>query len=109
MMWSSSIINIMKIYDPLPVVEVSDFACLRRQVRSTYLVDEVQVFLGGMIMLNFVLNLVQAQMPNMQDGSPEAIAFDNIDLGFTALFTAELAVNMFGTFPREFLGNAWNW
>ena len=56
--------------------------------------DFTQVTVAGLIMANFVANICESSVkPSHQSQK----IFDGVDLVFTAIFTAELLVNMFAT------------
>jgi hypothetical protein len=52
---------------------------------------------------NFILNVIEAQIGNTFDESNWSSTFDTLNLVFTALFTAELCVNLFVNWFTPFI------
>ena len=59
-------------------------------------------------MLNFGLNIVEAQYTLLPNTDPTSILFSNFDLIFTVLFTVELVVNLFSNLVKAFIRDPWN-
>mmetsp|Transcript_1389 Transcript_1389/g.3032 ORF Transcript_1389/g.3032 Transcript_1389/m.3032 type:complete len:772 (-) Transcript_1389:640-2955(-) len=106
--WSETITRVMTSYVGYPVVRMNRIETIRRKVRWFYVGDRCQVFVAGIIMCNFLLNIFEAHF-NAPPDSPLAGAFDQIDLLFTVFFTVELVINIFATWFAEFVSDGWNW
>ena len=62
---------------------------------------------------NFAVNVSEAQLVNIrsnEDGTRSATsrALEGVDVAFTAVFTAELLVNLYAHWLRPFLADGWN-
>jgi voltage-gated sodium channel len=77
----------------------------RMVVRSYYLMPLTALIIVGLILANFLLSILQAQLP---PGKTD-LAFDMLDNAFTCIFSVELVVNLIATWPNEFLADAWNY
>ena len=59
-----------------------------------------------LIIGNFVLNVIQAQVDATEEYER---LFDLADVIFASIFLVELLINMFGTMVNEFVSDWWNW
>lgn len=66
----------------------------------------VQLAISLVIIGNFVVNVMQAQLKATEENER---LFDLSDIIFTSLFLVELLMNMFGTMVNEFVSDWWNW
>jgi len=66
----------------------------------------VQVFVAGLIGMNFVANIVQAQID--PTGTKHAAAFGGFDLFFNVVFLFELILNMYSSWLCDFWKSGWN-
>jgi hypothetical protein len=57
------------------------------------------------VLQNFFVNVVESQIGNTLDESQWSATFDLLNLAFTALFTAELCVNLFVNWFIPFVQN----
>lgn len=106
--WSETLSRVLATYLNVPVEQVGTLNRCRRTVRWFYVGDRCQIFVAFLILSNFITNIFEAHFtPEM--GSPMEKVFDNVDTGFTVIFTVELLTNMFATLFVEFLTDAWNW
>jgi len=80
---------------------------MRKVVRKVYNHTICKTIVAIMIVLSFINSVVEAQL-NPLPGDPAYENMARIDLGFTILFTIELAANWFGH-GRQFLRDGWNW
>ena len=78
--------------------------CPVRFLASTVLFAHVQLIVASLICTNFLVNIIDSQT----SGSFVEI-LEAVDLVFTALFTLELAVNLFATLFAEFFSDPWNY
>ena len=108
-LWAICINDILDMYKDRPVVAVSTFLFVRRRVRWFYFGDYCQIFVACLIMLNFGLNIVEAQFTLLPSTDPTSILFSNLDTVFTVLFTVELMINMFSTLVHAFFADPWNY
>ncbi|EKX40769.1 hypothetical protein GUITHDRAFT_113039 [Guillardia theta CCMP2712] len=106
--WSETITRVMTSYVGYPVVHMNRLDTFRRKVRWFYVGDRCQVFVAGIIMCNFLLNIFEAHF-NAAPDTQLANVFDQIDLLFTIFFTVELVINIFATWFVEFVSDGWNW
>ena len=82
------------------------FQRVRHSVHWYYAKDRSQMFVAALILSNFLVNIFEAQLAP----TPETYrVFRLMDISFTALFTAELAVNLFATLVHQFASDPWNW
>jgi len=81
-------------------------------VRACYSSSRVQWFVAGLIVANFVSNLVEKEIDPRGDQYPPPPSgwgvWRTIELVFNALFAIELAVNMYGSWFWLFWISSWN-
>eukprot|EP00960_Hanusia_phi_P048655 759075-Hanusia_phi.AAC.3 len=88
----------------------NSFNQFRQRVLEVYESSGSQTFFATLIFASFAIDLSQAELLP-PDGSYRAQQFDNADTVFTALFTIELAINLFARSKhcfRPFYQDGWN-
>ena len=90
-----------------PVVE-SSFEKSRLAVRVVYESTQFQVCVAIAILINFLSNAVEAELLPAE-GSKEDSVLQTLDLIFVALFTIELAINMYANLVTRFISDGWNY
>jgi voltage-gated sodium channel len=88
------------------------FMRARRAARQLFKSSLFQTAIALLICANFVTNALEAQMSNSlynDDGSPSSFKqiLEEMDLFFTIVFLAELALNMYAHLLWEFLKDGW--
>eukprot|EP00960_Hanusia_phi_P042200 755364-Hanusia_phi.AAC.2 len=86
---------------------VSDFARFRAWMKLHYTSANFQVLVAVLIYCNFILNMIESQSRDPNQALSFVLSTGNTF--FTALFTLELAINMFSTLWRDFLVDPWNY
>lgn len=79
------------------------------KLRSIYNSDLVQFTVVGIIIANFLANVVEFEL--MSEDPAVMQRFDNMDLTFTILFTLELIVNLIAhldILPSPWISDSWN-
>jgi hypothetical protein len=79
------------------------------KLRSIYNSDLVQFTVVGIIIANFLANVVEFEL--MSEDPAVMQRFDNMDLTFTILFTLELIVNLIAHLdflPSPWISDSWN-
>ncbi|EKX36094.1 hypothetical protein GUITHDRAFT_117764 [Guillardia theta CCMP2712] len=103
----SNQMNEMKLHDTL----FSSFTKFRLFMRRMYQSEAFQLLFGFSIGAIFFLNCVQAELTPSSD-SVASTVFNVTDIIFTAIFTFELALNIFvnwkGKYGMKFWLNGWN-
>jgi len=89
------------------------FRKIQFAVREQYEASHVQALMALMIMANFGATITEVQFVDSlanPDGSPTQlqVTLDRLNLFFTLLFTAELAVNAFSHWFFAFVRNPWS-
>jgi len=90
----------------------SHFKCgapLRRQedVRAFYASAGIQKFVAGLIVLNFLINVLEKEI-DPPKGEKFPIAWMILEDLFNVIFLIELVVNFYGTWFWEFWKSGWN-
>ena len=67
-----------------------------------------QLVLAALLVLNFVVNVIEAEVWEQASASTMK-SFDNADTAFTVVYAVELAFNMYGHWFYPFWSNRWNW
>ena len=104
--WVESVARVLKTQNKLPPAKMSVFSRIRRRVRWIYIGDRFQVMLACLIMLNFLVNICEAQFKSNTPGV--TAVFETFNLVFTVIFTVEIVINLFSTLVWEFISDAWN-
>ena len=92
--WIEMLQRVIKSYSNVKLTKCGKLGRVRHRVREFYMSDAVQLFVAGLISLNFLANICESALKP----TPSSITlFSNVDLGFTVVFTLELLVNMFAT------------
>uniref|UniRef100_A0A7S4ULU8 PH domain-containing protein n=2 Tax=Guillardia theta TaxID=55529 RepID=A0A7S4ULU8_GUITH len=80
---------------------------VRKFIRSVYDAYFFQLMTSIFILLNFVSNIVEAQLVPAAD-TQLAYVFGVIDFIFTVFFGVELLINLLSHWMRDFLKDSWN-
>jgi len=91
-------------FDPMFEFEVIAFANFFCCLLSNFFYWSVQMTVATLICLNFLMNIVEAQ-----SGEALISLLDVLDVCFTAIFAAELAINLFATLVKDFFADPWNY
>ena len=102
--WVETLRRIIKFESASHLAPLGSFARFRRMVRTIYTGPSVQLFVAGLIVSNFFVNIIQAQTGGSLD-----VYLEKVDLFFTGIFSFELIVNLFATLFAEFFSDAWNY
>jgi len=81
---------------------------MQRTCRSVYNSNTAQYWIGAVIFASYITAMMGAQLLP-EDGTRAASYFFALEFIFTVLFTFELLFNLFGSWWRPFLAEAWNW
>ena len=81
---------------------------MQRTCRSIYNSNAAQYSIGAVILASYITAMTGAQLLP-EDGTREASYFFTLEIIFTGIFTLELLFNLFGSWWRPFLAEAWNW
>jgi voltage-gated sodium channel len=90
-----------------PRIETA-FEKSRIAVRVVYESTQFQVCVAIAILINFLCNAVEAELLP-EKGSEADKVLQTFDLVFVALFTIELAINMFANLVTRFIADGWNY
>ncbi len=103
--WVETLRRIIKFESASHLAPLSAFGKLRRQVFRLYTAPPCQIGVAGLICINFLMNIIEAQTsdPVVTD------LLEASDLLFTAIFCIELFINMFATLVWNFLSDPWNY
>ena len=103
--WIDAIVNAKTNYRD---VVVSDFEKFRLSVKTVYNSAPFQILVAVFIGINFICNAVEAEMlPQAGDDADRILKL--FDLVFVALFSVELAINMFANLFWDFFSDGWNY
>ena len=103
--WVETLRRIIKFESACHLAPLSAFGKLRRQVYRLYTAPPCQIGVAGLICVNFMMNIIEAQTsdPFVTE------LLGSSDLFFTAIFCVELFINMFATLVWQFLSDPWNY
>lgn len=82
---------------------------LHGHVRRAYNSLIGQIFVTLLILLNFIVMAIEAQLQPMQQHPAEAQLLNDLEWAFLISFTVELAVNQYSHWFLEFWKNPWNY
>ena len=86
---------------------ISTAKFLRRRLRSFYDVYTSFGIMAGLLVANFIIDIVQSEMQPAA-GTREARIFQTFDIVFTLLFTLDLAINFLSHSTCTFFRKGWN-
>merc|ERR1719245_2793862 len=90
-------------------VKKADKLYYQSRVKAFYDTKSIQLFVAGLILLNFVISGVQAQYLPVPGKDDTAISiFNSFEYFFAYAFTVELVVNFYGSYFWQFWKSWWN-
>jgi hypothetical protein len=92
--WIEMLHRVITSYSGAEIRKSTRLGRVRHRVRWLYMSDVLQLSVAGLIMANFLANILEASVTPTKTSTH---LFDIVDLLFTAVFTLELLVNMFAT------------